>query len=114
MTLAALAGLEGLTMRRTLGILLGFAGMVALVQQKLAGIDLSATFWVLLGLTVPIAAASGNIIRTAFWPGGASPLFFATATLLISSVLLAVVGPFMERPGTWTFGGGVRCFGSSS
>lgn len=105
MTLAAAFGLEGLTLRRTLGILLGFVGMIALVQQKIAGIDFSATFWVLLGLTVPLAAATGNIIRTAFWPGGASPLSFATATLLISTLLLAAVGPLIESPGTWTFGG---------
>lgn len=105
MSLAAIVGLEGLTLRRTVGILLGFVGMAALVGQKLVGIDLSATFWVLLGLTVPLAAATGNIIRTAYWPGGVSPLSFATATLLISSILLAVVGPFMESPGTWTFAG---------
>lgn len=108
MTLAATFGLEGLTARRTFGILLGFAGMVALVQQKIAGIDFSATVWVLLGLTIPLAAASGNIVRTAFWPGGASPLSFATATLLISSILLAAVGPMIESPATWTFTDGAQ------
>ena len=105
MALAAVFSLERLTMQRTFGILLGFAGMVALVGQTLATIDLSATFWVLLGLMIPLAAASGNIIRTAFWPGGASPLSFATATLLISSVLLAFIGPLIESPATWTFSG---------
>lgn len=110
MTLAAIFGLEGLTARRTFGIVLGFVGMLALIQQKIAGIDYTAVFWVLLGLTVPLAAASGNIIRTAFWPGGASPLSFATATLLISSVLLAVVGPLIENPSTWSFSGEGQVF----
>ena len=105
MTLAAIFGLEGLSARRTFGIFVGFVGMILLIQQKIAGIDFSAVFWVLLGLVVPLAAASGNIIRTAFWPGRASPLSFATATLLISSVLLAAVGPMIESPGTWTLGG---------
>ena len=67
-------------------------------------------FWVLLGLTVPLAAASGNIIRTAFWPSGASPLSFATATLLISSVLLALVGPLIESPATWSISGEGQVF----
>lgn len=110
MSLAAIFGLEGLTRRRTLGILIGFGGMIALVSQKLAGIDLTAMFWVLLGLLVPLAAASGNIVRTAFWPGEASPLSFATATLLISSMLLAIVGPFIESPATWTFGNDGQLF----
>lgn len=110
MTLAALVGLEGLTPRRTMDILLGLVGMVALIGQKVAGIDLSATVWVLLGLTVPVAAAAGNVIRTAFWPGGASPLSFATATLLVSSALLAIVGPLIESPSTWTLGGDGQAF----
>ncbi len=110
MTLAAIFGLEGLTARRTFGITLGFVGMVALIQQKIAGINFSAVFWVLLGLTVPLAAASGNIIRTAFWPSGASPLSFATATLLISSVLLALVGPLIESPATWSISGEGQVF----
>ncbi len=110
MSLAALFGLERPTPRRTAGILVGFIGMIVLLQQKLAGIDLSATFWVLLGLTVPFAAASGNIIRSAFWPAGASPLSFATATLLISSIMLAVIGPLMENPATWSLAGSGQVF----
>jgi drug/metabolite transporter (DMT)-like permease len=110
MTLAALFGLEGLTARRTFGIFIGFVGMIALIQQKIVGIDFSAMFWVLLGLTVPLAAATGNIIRTAFWPSGASPLSFATATLLISSILLAAVGPLIENPATWSFHGEGQVF----
>jgi drug/metabolite transporter (DMT)-like permease len=110
MTLAAIFGLEGLTARRTFGIVLGFVGMIALIQQKLAGIDFSAVFWVLLGLTVPLAVASGNIIRTAFWPSGASPLSFATATLLISSALLALVGSLIESPATWSISGDGQFF----
>jgi drug/metabolite transporter (DMT)-like permease len=77
MALAALVGLEGLTHRRTLGLLLGLAGMIALIGRKMAGIDLSATVRVPLGLTVPVAAANVNVIRTAFWPGGTSALFSA-------------------------------------
>ncbi len=57
MTLAAIVGLERLTPGRTVGILSGFAGMVALVQQRIVGIDFSATGWVFLGLTIPLAAA---------------------------------------------------------
>lgn len=110
MTMAAILGLETLSARRTFGIFLGFFGMIVLTQQKIAGIDFTAVFWVVLGLTVPLAVASGNIIRTAFWPSGASPLSFATATLLISSVLLAVVGPLIESPSTWSLSGEGQIF----
>lgn len=105
MAFAAAVGLEGLTFRRTIGILIGFSGMVALIGQKIASIDLSATFWVLLGLTVPFAAAFGNVIRTIFWPEGASPLSFVTATLIVSSALLAVVAPFFGYSETWEIDG---------
>lgn len=110
MSLASVFKLERLTLRRTGGIFIGFFGMIALVTQKISGIDLSATFWVVLGLSIPLTAAIGNIIRTAFWPGGASPLSFASATLLISSALLAVAGPFVEAPATWSFHGQSQLF----
>ncbi len=72
MSFAAGLGIERMYLRRFAGILIGLAGMAALVQQQLAEIDFSQTVWVLLGIIIPACAAAGNIIRTAYWPKGSS------------------------------------------
>jgi drug/metabolite transporter (DMT)-like permease len=101
MSFAAGLGIERMYLSRVLGIFIGFAGMVALVQQQLALIKTDQTLWVLLGLLIPVFAAMGNIIRTKFWPPTTSALAFASATLLMSSVLILGVAPMFESLGDW-------------
>ncbi|WP_432284438.1 DMT family transporter [Aminobacter sp. BA135] len=103
MSFAAGLGIERMYIRRFAGILIGLAGMAALVQQQLAEIDFSQTVWVLLGIIVPACAAAGNIIRTAYWPKGSSALAFSCGILLSSSLMVALVAPFFEAPSSWVF-----------
>lgn len=103
MSFAAGLGVERMYLRRFAGILLGLAGMAALVQQQVTQIDFAQTEWVLLGLTIPACAAAGNIIRSAFWPKGSSALAFSCGILLSSSLMVALVAPFFEKPESWVF-----------
>ncbi|WFS03870.1 DMT family transporter [Rhizobium tumorigenes] len=103
MTLAVALRLEKIYFLRSFGIILGFVGMIALVQQQLLQIDMSQHFWVISGLAIPVCAAFGNIMRSAYWPRGTSALAFSCATLVVSSAMLGVAAPFFESPANWHF-----------
>lgn len=103
MSFAAGLGVERMFPRRFAGILLGFVGMVTLVQQELAHLDLGQPLWVMIGLAVPACAALGNIIRSACWPAGSSALAFSCGTLFTSSLAVAVLAPVFDAPGEWRF-----------
>lgn len=103
MSFAAGFGIERLTTRRSGGIAVGLLGMLALVQQQLTATDFGQTGWIVIGLLIPTFAAFGNIIRSAFWPNGASVLAFACATLFTSSVIMAILAPLFSSPDQWTF-----------
>lgn len=103
MSFAAGLGIEGMYLRRFLGILIGLTGMLILVQQQFTQIDTDATLWVALGLLIPAFAAIGNVIRSKFWPAGTSALAFAGATLLTSSMLVLGLAPLFEDPRNWEF-----------
>ena len=103
MSFAAGFGVERMTVQRSAGIVIGLLGMLALAQQQLAAIDFGQTIWVVIGLLIPACAALGNIIRSAFWPKGASALAFACATLFTSSLLLAALSLVLASPGRWRF-----------
>jgi len=103
MIFAASVGIERMFLRRLAGIVLGFLGMLMLVQQQFSQIDVGQPMWVLLGLTIPACAAIGNIVRTAYWPKGTSALAFSCATLLTSSLLVAALAPVFEAPLEWRF-----------
>lgn len=104
MTFAAGFGIERMFLRRFTGVLIGFVGMVTLVQQQFASLEVGATFWVLLGLAIPAFVAIGNIIRTRYWPKNTSALAFSCATLITSSLLVALLAPMFETPTDWEFG----------
>lgn len=103
MTFAAGLGIERMFLRRFTGIAIGFLGMVALVQQQITQIDIGEPFWVFFGLAIPASAALGNIIRSAYWPKGASALAFSCGTLFSSSIIVAVMAPCFEAPLDWHF-----------
>ncbi|NBJ13280.1 DMT family transporter [Microvirga arsenatis] len=104
MTLAALLGVEGMFLRRFVGIVIGFAGMIALVQQQILQIDVGKPVWVALGLVIPVCAATGNIIRSAWWPKGTSALAFSCGASFSSGLMVAVIAPAFEAPQDWRFG----------
>jgi drug/metabolite transporter (DMT)-like permease len=103
MTFAAGFGIEQMFLRRFAGIVIGFVGMIALVQQQFLQIDMGQPMWVILGLAIPACAALGNILRSAFWPKGASALAFSCSTLFTSGALVALLAPVFEAPLEWRF-----------
>lgn len=103
MSFAAGFRIERMTARRTLGITIGLVGMLALVQQQVAAISFERTGWVVAGLLIPASAALGNIIRSAFWPRGASALAFACAMLFTSGIVLSVLAPLFAATDRWRF-----------
>ena len=99
--LAALIGIEKMTLKRGLGLAIGLIGVALVVWQK-TDVKLNGEYlWILMGLTVPASLAIGNVIRTAYWPKGTSALSFASATLLVSAMLLFVVAIATEGASTW-------------
>jgi drug/metabolite transporter (DMT)-like permease len=103
MTFAALLGIESMFLRRFMGIVVGFVGMIALVQQQILQIDIGQPVWVALGLVIPVCAASGNIIRSAWWPKGTSALAFSCGASFSSAFMVALVAPAFEAPLDWQF-----------
>jgi drug/metabolite transporter (DMT)-like permease len=103
MTFASGLGVERMTISRLIGITLGFGGMLILVHQQIASIDIGQPVWVIVGLLIPASAALGNIVRTAFWPKGTSALAFSCATLLTSSIIVAIAATYFESPAEWQF-----------
>jgi drug/metabolite transporter (DMT)-like permease len=103
MTFAAGLGIERMFLRRFIGIVIGFTGMIALVQQQVLQIDIGQPIWVAVGLAIPVCAAAGNIIRSAWWPKGTSALAFSCGASLSSSVMVALMAPVFETPLGWRF-----------
>lgn len=103
MSFAAGFGIERMALRRSVGIAIGLLGMLALVQQQLVAINFAQPLWIIIGLLIPACASLGNIIRSAFWPKGASALAFACATLFTSSIVMAALFPFFSSLDQWRF-----------
>jgi len=103
MTFAAGIGMERMFLRRFIGIVLGFLGMIALVRQQILQIDIGQPVWVAVGLAIPVCAAAGNIIRSAWWPKGTSALAFSCGASLSSGVMVALMAPVFEAPLEWRF-----------
>ncbi len=103
MSFAAGLGIERMFLRRFTGIVIGFMGMIALVQQQIVQIDMGKPVWIALGLAIPVCAAMGNIIRSAWWPKGTSALAFSCGALLSSAFLVACMAPAFEAPLEWRF-----------
>lgn len=103
MTFAAGIGMERMFLRRFVGIVLGFLGMIALVQQQILQIDIGQPVWVAIGLAIPVCAATGNIIRSAWWPKDTSALAFSCGASFSSSAIVALMAPAFEAPLEWRF-----------
>jgi drug/metabolite transporter (DMT)-like permease len=95
--IAAGIGLERMVLKRAIGILFGFCGMMVLLQQQIYQTDYNEYFWVVVGLGIPVCAALGNVIRSAFWPSGTSALAFSSAVVSTSAVFLFVLMLIFEN-----------------
>lgn len=105
MSLAAIFGLERLFLRRVIALLLALGCVSVLLRQQYALVDFSQHVWILIGLIIPLCAASGNIIRSAFWPKGSSALSFSFATLITSAAMMMPLTLFFEDASSWQFSG---------
>lgn len=92
MAFAAGLGVERMSLRRFIGVAVGFCGMATLVWRHVAHIDMDRPIWVLFGLAIPACAAAGNVVRTMYWPKGTSALAFSCGAL-ISPFQAASPGP---------------------
>ena len=74
---------------RMAGLLLGLAGVLALVAEKFS-IEGDSLGWLLIALSAPVVVASGNIFRSRYWPVGATALSLAPGMLLAGAAMLAL------------------------
>lgn len=99
MALAALLGMERLTLRRASGITLGLCGVLMIAVPR-GGLPASADpLGLLFALLAPLSLAVGNVYRSRAWPPGAHPLPLAAGMLLagaaelLPAVVLTSGGP---------------------
>jgi drug/metabolite transporter (DMT)-like permease len=85
--LAAFFGIERMTLGRTVGVGIAFAGATALAVTRSANLS-GDGLWVLLAMLAPLFIAAGNIYRTRFWPQGSRPLDLAFAMSLAAAIWL--------------------------
>jgi drug/metabolite transporter (DMT)-like permease len=76
--LAVVVGLERMSMARSLGVAIAFAGAVGLAASRSTALTGDAA-WIGLAMLAPIAIAAGNIYRARFWPEGSTPRDLAFA-----------------------------------
>lgn len=94
-------GFERPSLWRSLGLAIGFAGVMLILFARGAGGDAHSgnLFWYVVALVTPLALAVGNVYRSTGWPAGSRPLPLATLTLaaaaaglLALSIVFAGVG----------------------
>jgi drug/metabolite transporter (DMT)-like permease len=94
-------GAERPSLWRSLGLAIGFVGVLLILFARGAGqgADADRFGWYLLALVTPVALAMGNVYRSLAWPRGSRPLplaaltlSFAALGLLALAVLFRVVG----------------------
>lgn len=73
---------------RALGLLLGLAGVLALLRPDGALPDAAALPWALLAIAAPLLLAAGNLFRTLAWPPGLAPLGAASLVLGLQAVVV--------------------------
>jgi drug/metabolite transporter (DMT)-like permease len=70
------------------GIAVGFIGALIVAATRGEAGQPAALFWVVIGLLIPVALASGNIYRTYDWPEGTGPIELAVGSHLASAAML--------------------------
>ena len=73
------------------GIAVGLAGVLVIIVNRGDGGGSDASLgWILLGLSIPVCLACGNVYRSHNWPPGADPLALASAINIAATGLLLV------------------------
>lgn len=104
--IALIAGLERRSPLRLIGLLLGLAGAVLVVTARFGIATPAESFWLVTSLFAPVSVATGNVLRSRFWPPGASVTDIAPGLLLSAGGVLLVVavlvpGADMTWPDRW-------------
>jgi drug/metabolite transporter (DMT)-like permease len=73
---------------RAAGIVLGLAGVLAIVLRRSALPSAEALPWALAALLAPLMLAGGNVFRTLAWPAGLKPLGAASLLLALQALVL--------------------------
>lgn len=84
-------GMDRLSPRRALGLLLGLAGAVGVIVARLGFSSEAEAATLLLALLAPVSIAFGNVIRSRYWPEGAGPLDIAPGMLLLAAAELSLL-----------------------
>lgn len=85
---STLLGVQRPTPLGVAGIAVGFVGalIVALTRGQVG--QPAELSWVLIGLTIPLLLAAGNVYRTIDWPSDAGPIELAAGSHLASALML--------------------------
>lgn len=87
--LACVFGIATLAARKSIGLALGLVGTMILVAPGLSDPGGTIFGWMALGLVIPLALASGNILRTLMVPPETPSRLIAAGVLLTAACLLA-------------------------
>lgn len=98
-------GLERPSLWRSLGLAIGFAGVLLILFSRGAGdgAEGGKFGWYVVALITPFALALGNVYRSTAWPPGAKALPLATLTLAAASLGLLLLALVFDLAG---LGGG--------
>ena len=98
--LALLAGMERFQTTRAIGVVLALSGGLLIATAKFTGISASgqSAGWILAASAIPFVIAGGNLYRTRFWPGGASPRLLAGLMLFLAGLLIGALAVATEGP----------------
>lgn len=88
---------DHLTPTKSIGVVLGFAGLIAMLGPALAG-GLQATTWGLLAITVAAASYGVAVVYARQNLRGQPPLIGPTAQLIIASIVLVPISLIIEQP----------------
>jgi drug/metabolite transporter (DMT)-like permease len=88
--IARVWGFEKPGLRRVAGLLLGLAGVLAIILPKQALPAPGMTAWVVVALLAPLSLAAGNVYRTAGWPAGGKPLAMAAGMLVTQGLVIVL------------------------
>jgi len=89
-------GMDKLKSQRALGLALGLTGALIVVLTRFGFSTSGEGTWLLLSLVAPVSIAFGNVLRSRYWPQGASPLEVGSALLLAAGAQLGLALAFMD------------------
>ncbi|WP_028033193.1 DMT family transporter [Chelativorans sp. J32] len=84
-----------------LGIAIGFVGALTVATTRGEVGRPAEILWVLVGLSMPVCLAIGNVYRTLDWPEGAGPIELAAGSHLAAAAMLLVAALLQGQAGSF-------------